>query len=200
MEKKRIAFITDTTGYIPEELKAHPDVYVVPIVVISDGKEYQDGVDLSSDELYDIIRNNKEVPKTSQPSAGTFQELYEKLKQDYDCAIAVHVSNKLSGTIASSKSGSELAEFDVEIVDSLSLSYGITTLIYKGLELAEKGGDLKEIANELRNAAANSRNLILLGSLEQLYKGGRMSGAQFLLGNVLQIKPILSPELFILRS
>lgn len=72
MEKKRIAFVTDTTGYIPEELKAHPDVYVVPIVVISDGKEYEDGVDLTSDQLYDIIRNNKEVPKTSQPSVGTF--------------------------------------------------------------------------------------------------------------------------------
>lgn len=118
--------------------------------------------------------------------------MYEKLKKDYDCAIAVHVSNKLSGTIASSKSGSDLAEFDVEIVDSLSLSFGITTLIYKGLEMAEQGADLKEIANELNKAAVNSSNLILLGSLEQLYKGGRMSGAQFLLGNVLQIKPILS--------
>ncbi len=125
----KIAFITDSTAFLTEELKAHPDVYVVPIVVISEGQEYEDGIDLHSDQLYDIIRNNKEVPKTSQPSVGKFQELYENLKEKYDHAIAIHVSNKLSGTISSSTAGAEQAEFDVEVIDSLSLSYGITPLI-----------------------------------------------------------------------
>lgn len=192
MSKKKIAFVTDSTAFITEELKGHPDVYVVPIVVISKEKEYEDGIDLSSEQLYDMIRNSKEVPKTSQPSVGKFTELYEELKQNYDAAVAIHVSNKLSGTIASSTTGKDQAEFDVEVVDSLSLSYAITTLMKKGLSMAEKGVDVKEIANELRDEATRSRNLILLGSLEQLYKGGRMSGAQFLLGNVLQIKPILT--------
>ncbi|MDQ0256752.1 DegV family protein with EDD domain [Evansella vedderi] len=192
MSKKKIAFVTDSTAFITEELKGHPDVYVVPIVVISEEKEYEDGIDLSSEQLYDMIRNSKEVPKTSQPSVGKFTELYEELKQNYDAAVAIHVSNKLSGTISSSTTGKDQAEFDVEVVDSLSLSYAITTLMKKGLSMAEKGVDVKEIANELRDEATRSRNLILLGSLEQLYKGGRMSGAQFLLGNVLQIKPILT--------
>ncbi|MBU9712570.1 DegV family protein [Evansella tamaricis] len=189
---KKIAFVTDTTAFIPEELKAHPDVYVVPIVIISEENQYEDGVDLSSNELYEMIRTSKKVPKTSQPSVGKFEELYTELKQNYDHAIAIHVSNKLSGTIASSTNGKNQAEFDVEVVDSLSLSDGITSLLLKGLELADQGVDFKEIAKDLRESASRSKNLILLGSLEQLYKGGRMSGAQFLLGNVLQIKPILS--------
>src|SRR5690554_5717511 len=113
MKKKKVAFVTDSTVYLSDKLKNHPDVYVVPIVVISDGKEYEDGIDLTSDELYNIIRNNKNVPKTSQPSVGRFVQLYEKLKEEYDQAIAIHVSNKLSGTIASSKAGSEQAEFPV---------------------------------------------------------------------------------------
>ncbi|SHG27335.1 DegV family protein [Ornithinibacillus halophilus] len=192
MTKKRIAFVTDSTAFLTEELRNHPDIYVVPIVVISDGKEYEDGIDLSSDQLYEIIRNEKQVPKTSQPSAGRFKDLYDQLKEKYDSAIAIHVSNKLSGTISSSKTGKDHSGFDVEMVDSYSLSYAITALLQKGIELAEEGLDNKQIAEELRGLAKKSRNLILLGSLEQLYKGGRMSGAQFLLGNFLKIKPILS--------
>ncbi|WP_156288697.1 DegV family protein [Oceanobacillus salinisoli] len=192
MSKKKIAFVTDSTVYLTEELRAHPDVYVVPIVVISEGKEYEDGVNLSSEELYNMIRNQKEVPKTSQPNVGKFIELYEKLKKDYDEAIAIHVSSKLSGTISSSTTAKEQAGFHVEAVDSFSLSYAITELLYKGLALVEEDKDAKEIASELQEKAKTSRNLILLGSLDQLYKGGRMSGAQFLLGNLLKIKPILS--------
>jgi DegV family protein with EDD domain len=192
MKKKKVAFVTDSTAYLTEELLNHPDVYVAPIVVISEGREYEDGVNLSSEDLYDIIRNNKEVPKTSQPSIGKFADLYETLKKDYDHAIAIHVSNKLSGTISSSTAGKDQVGFDVEVIDSLSLSFGITELINKGLKLVEEELDVKDIAVELRNQVAKGRNLILLGKLEQLYKGGRMSGAQFLLGNLLQIKPILS--------
>ncbi|RKQ33934.1 DegV family protein [Oceanobacillus halophilus] len=192
MNKKKIAFVTDSTAFLTEELRTHPDVYVVPIVVISDGKEYEDGVDLSADKLYEIIRTEKEVPKTSQPNVAKFQALYEQLKEDYDAAIAIHVSSKLSGTFSSSVTGKEQSDFHVEVIDSLSLSYAITVLLSKGLELAEMGEDVATIANKLKDASHNSRNLVLLGSLEQLYKGGRMSGASFLVGNLLQIKPILS--------
>lgn len=188
----KIAFVTDSTAYLSEELQNHPDVYVVPIIIISEGQEYKDGVELTSDQLYEIIRSSKKVPKTSQPSMGQFTELYEKLKSNYDSAIAIHVSNKLSGTVSSSTSGKDHAEFDVEVVDSLSISYGMTTLIEKGLQMAEDGIDVKSIAQELRENVSRLKNLVLLGSLEQLYKGGRMSGAQFLVGNVLQIKPILN--------
>lgn len=192
MEKKKIAFVTDSTAYLSEELRVHPDVYVAPIVIISEEQEYEDGVTLFSEQLYDMIRNNKTVPKTSQPSVGTFEELYNQLKKDYDHAIAIHVSNKLSGTVSSSNAGKDLAKFDVEVIDSFSLSYGMTTLIDKGLELAEQNVSVKDIATELRDEVMRSDNLILLGNLDQLYKGGRMSGTQFLLGNVLKIKPILT--------
>lgn len=192
MSKKKIAFITDSTAYLTEELRNHPDVYEIPMVIISENKEYEDGVDLSSNQLYQLIRDSKDVPKTSQPSIGKFQELYENLQKNYDHAIAIHISNKLSGTIRSSETAKEEVNFDVEVVDSLSLSYAITRLLYKGIELVDKGLGVKEVADKLREEVANSRNLILLGNLDQLYKGGRMSGAQFLLGNFLQIKPILT--------
>lgn len=191
MTKKKIAWITDSTAFITDDLKQNPDLFVMPLEIIFGEEAFEDGIDLTTDELYHRIRTEKKVPKTSQPSVGKFAELFEKLKEEYDSAIAVHISSKLSGTIASCKAGAEIAEFQVEIVDSKSMSYAITSLIYKGIELAGKDLDSKEIATKLNKEAEKSENYIILGSLEQFYKGGRMSGTQYLLGNILSIKPII---------
>lgn len=189
--KKEIAWITDSTAFITEELKNNPDVYVLPLQINFGKESFEDGVDLNTDQLYERINNLKEVPTTSQPSVGKFVELFEKLKSKYDKAIAVHISSELSGTIASCKAAAEIAEFEVGIVDSKSMSYAITTLINKGMEFAKKKMSFENIRAKLQDEAQNSENYILLGSLDQFYKGGRMSGTQYLLGSLLQIKPII---------
>lgn len=189
---KKIAWVTDSTAYITKELQANPDVYVMPLAIIFPDRTFEDGVDLTTNELYSRLNSEKEVPKTSQPPVGKFAELYEKLKAEYEHVIAIHVSSKLSGTFDSSRSGMEMAEVEGEIVDSLSMSYAITTLLNKGIALAQQGVNYKKIAEILRDEAIRSENYILLGSLDQFYKGGRMSGTQFLLGNLLQIKPIIT--------
>ncbi|WP_108668771.1 DegV family protein [Peribacillus acanthi] len=191
MTQKKIAWITDSTVLLTDELKSHPDVYVVPLTISVQNKVYEDGVDLTTDQLYEIINREKEIPKTSQPSVGKFNELYEKLKEEYDAGIAVHVSSKLSGTLSSSTAGAEMAGFHVETVDSLLMSSGISDLIEMGIHMQEAHTDYKIIAQTLREEAKKNENYILLGNLDQFYKGGRMSGTQFLLGNILQIKPII---------
>ncbi len=191
MDKKEIAWITDSTAYITEELKNNPDVYVLPLQINFGERSYEDGVDLNTDQLYDKINNEKEVPTTSQPSVGKFVELFEELKHKYERAIAVHISSELSGTIASCHTAADIADFEVGIVDSKSMSYAITTLINKGMEMAKEKIGFEKIFNKLQEETQNSENYILLGSLEQFYKGGRMSGTQYLLGTVLRIKPII---------
>lgn len=191
MTKKKIAWITDSTVYLTKELSNHPDVYVVPMVIIFGEEELEDGINLTTDELYRRIKENKQLPKTSQPSNGKFAELFEKLKDEYDNAIAVHISGKLSGTLASCQAGSEIADFPVETVDSKSMSYSITTLLNRGLQLASTGMDYKTIATKLRERSEKSERYMLLGNLDQFYKGGRMTGTSYLLGNILQIKPII---------
>ncbi len=189
--KKEIAWITDSTAFITEELKNNPDVYVLPLQINFGEESFEDGVDLNTDQLYDRINNQREVPTTSQPSVGKFVELFENLKSKYDKAIAVHISSELSGTIASCKAAAEIAEFDVAIVDSKSMSFTITTLINKGMEFAKNKMSVENIRAKLQEETQNAENYILLGSLDQFYKGGRMSGTQYLLGNILQIKPII---------
>ncbi|WP_339215750.1 DegV family protein [Ornithinibacillus sp. FSL M8-0202] len=192
MSKRKIAFVTDSTAFLTEELMAHPDVYVVPIVIISNGKEYEDGIDLSSAQLYEMIRTEKEVPKTSQPNVEKFKQLYKHLKEEYEHVIAIHVSSKLSGTISSSKAGMEQVGLQVKIIDSGSLSFAITFLIEKAIELVKHGTDVEEMVQQLDQMANQHKNLILLDTLEQLFKGGRLSSTQFVLGNLLKIKPILA--------
>lgn len=192
MSKKKIAWVTDSTAFITKELRENPDVYVMPLVITFSEESFEDGIDLTTDQLYKKINSAKVVPKTSQPSVGKFVELYEKLKTEYEQVIAVHISGELSGTVESSRAGMEMADFDGEIVDSKSMSYSITTLLHKGMELAKSFEDHKEIAAKLRESALNSEKYILLGSLDQFHKGGRMSKTQFLLGNLLQIKPIIT--------
>jgi DegV family protein with EDD domain len=191
MTKKKIAWITDSTAYVTKELLEHHDVYVVPLSITFGEESYEDGIDLNTDQLYSRIRNEKEVPKTSQPSAGKFAELFESLKPEYDAAVAVHVSSKLSGTLNSCIAGAELAEFPIFTVDSKCMSFAITSLINKGLKLAENDMPAHKIADILQSETDKSENYILLGSLEQFYKGGRMSGTQYLLGSLLKIKPII---------
>ncbi|KON88629.1 fatty acid-binding protein DegV [Sporosarcina globispora] len=191
MTKKKIAWITDSTAYITKELLDHPDVFVVPLSITFGEESFEDGIDLNTDQLYSRIRTEKEVPKTSQPSAGKFAELFESLDSEYEAAVAVHVSSKLSGTLNSCLAGSELAGFPIFAVDSKSMSYAITSLINKGLKLAENNMPAHKIADILQGEADKSENYILLGSLEQFYKGGRMSGTQYLLGSILKIKPII---------
>lgn len=191
MHKRKIAWVIDSSAFVNTMLKEHPDVYIIPLNIHFGQQQFIDGVDLTSEQLYERIRNGTDSAKTSQPSAGEFVELYTKLSKEYESIIAIHVSNGLSGTMSSSLNGAQIAKVHVECVDSLSLSAGITGLVEKGFHLEGQGLSFEEIASSLRIEATKFRNYILIGNLTQLYKGGRLSSAQFYLGNLLKIKPII---------
>lgn len=191
MTLEKIAWLIDSSAYLNNTLKDHPNVYVIPINIHFGLEQFVDGVDLTPEQLYDRIRNGTKSIKTSQPSAGEFAVLYEKLSKEYNSIIAIHVSKNLSGTLSSSINGAQIAQVQVEFIDSLSLSAGITGLVEKGLQLQQAGQSYKEIAVELREMTSKFRNYILIGNLTQLYKGGRLSSAQFYLGSLLKIKPVI---------
>ncbi|GLB57891.1 DegV family protein [Cytobacillus sp. NCCP-133] len=188
----KIAWVTDSTAYLNEELKNHPDLYQIPMTIIMDGNEYTDGVDLTPEELYARLKTLDTPPKTSQPSIGAFQNLYENLKGKYDAIIAVLVSAKLSGTVSSSEQASQLVDIPVYSVDSKILSYPLTRMILKGMEWAESGLAAEEVIRRIEILRDTGETYVLIGSLEQLHRSGRMSGIQFFLGSMLNVKPIIS--------
>ncbi|WP_409270405.1 DegV family protein [Neobacillus sp. SCS-31] len=191
---KKTAWVTDSTAFLDEELKNHSDLYTIPLSVILDGEEYADGIDLTAEELYAKLRELKTPPKTSQPSVGAFKELYDKLAENYDQIIAVLLSSKLSGTVSSSEQATQLVEIPVTTIDSKILAYPLSALIRKGIELERAGKTVEEIKLELEKHRDENETYVLIGSLEQLHRSGRMSGLQFFLGSMLSITPIISIE------
>lgn len=191
LTKKPLAWIVDSTAYISEKLKNHPDCFSVPLNIFFGEEQYTDGIDLTTIELYEKIKNSKELPKSSQPSVGAFSKKFEQLSENYDEAIAIHLSDKLSGTLASSIAGAEIAGFPVTFVDSLSLSYGTTALVEHGMDMHKNGATIPEIKKALTAMAGRVNNYISFGSLEQLHKSGRVGGLQFFLGSLLKVKPIV---------
>ncbi len=188
----RIAWVTDSTVYFEEKYRNHPDIYIVPMLIMFNGEEYKDGIDLSAEEFYQKLEGSSKLPTSSQPAVGTFIELYKSLQEEYDAIIAVHVSSKLSGTYSTSVQAAKMVEFPIEIIDSKVLALPMGKMIQRGLELQLEDRSLKDIVGELNDMSDHHETYVLIGSLEQLHRGGRMNGVQYLIGSALKIKPILS--------
>ena len=188
----RTAWVTDSTAFLDEELQYHPDIYTVPLTISLDGEEYTDGVDLTPAQLFERLKFLKTPPKTSQPSVGAFQTLYNQLAKDYDQVVAVLLSSKLSGTVSSSEQAAKLVDIPVTSFDSHILTYPMSALLKWGMQWIEAGESLENVIEKLENIRDTGETYVLVGSLEQLHRGGRMSGLQFFLGSLLNVKPIIS--------
>ncbi|WML40290.1 DegV family protein [Neobacillus sp. OS1-2] len=188
----KTAWVTDSTAFLDDELKNHPDLYTIPLTVLLDDVEFSDGIDLTPNQLFERIKQLKNPPLTSQPSVGAFQTLYERLAKDYDQIITVLISGKLSGTVSSSMQAAKLVDIPVITFDSQILTYPMSALLKKGMELLAMGHDVEWIIEELEQIRDTNETYVLVGSLEQLHRGGRMSGLQFFLGSMLNVKPIIS--------
>jgi len=188
----KTAWVTDSTAYLDIELQNHPDLYTIPLTVLLDGMEYSDGIDLTPQQLFERLKQLKNPPMTSQPSVGAFQSLYEQLAKDYDQIVTVLLSGKLSGTVSSSEQAAKLVDIPVTTFDSQILTYPMSALLKKGMELLAAEYSLESVIKELEQIRDTNETYVLVGSLEQLHRGGRMSGLQFFLGSMLNVKPIIS--------
>lgn len=191
---KKIAWVTDSTANVDNELQQHPDVYTIPLTLLLDDEEYLEGIDLTPHQLFEKLEQVKTIPKTSQPSIGTFKEFYESLASDYDVIISVHLSSKLSGTYQTSKQAAALVDIPVYSIDTNLIAFPMTILIKQGIKWAQSGDEAEDVCLKIKELTKRNETYVLVGSLEQLHRSGRMSGLQFMLGSVLNIKPIISIE------
>ncbi|WP_409298200.1 DegV family protein [Peribacillus sp. SCS-26] len=188
----RIAWVTDSTVSLDEELLQNDDVYTVPLQVLIEGQEYRDGIDITPAQMFAKMKLDGVVPTTSQPSVGTFLDLYSRLKGEYDCIIAFHVSGALSGTFSSSLQAAGMTDCSIYVIDTLILTYPMAVLIKKAMKMAAQGMRAEEIVNRINRIKESNKTYVLIGSLEQLHRSGRMSGTSYYVGSILNIKPIIS--------
>lgn len=192
MSKAKVAVVVDSTAYIPQALVEQYNIHVIPLLVNWSGESLRDNVDIIPDEFYARLETAKEMPSTSQPSAGEFFDLYSKVAEEADSIVSIHISSELSGTVASAHAAAKLMEdFPIEIVDSLSTSMGLGYMALASARAAENGADLQEVAEAARVLIPKARLVFAVDTLEFLHRGGRIGGASRLFGSMLSIKPLL---------
>ena len=192
MSKAKVAVVVDSTAYIPPALVAQYNIHVIPQILNWEGSSLRDDVDIKPDAFYARLASAKEMPTTSQPSAGEFHEFFSKVAETADSIVAVLISKLLSGTQASAQAAADMMEgYPIEIVDSESAAMGLGYMALAAARAAENGADPKEAAEAARALVKKMRVLFVVDTLEFLHRGGRIGGAQRLIGAMLSIKTIL---------
>lgn len=190
----KVAIVTDSTAYLPEELVKQHNISITPLSVIWGEEVQQDGVDILPHQFYERLSASKVMPTTSQVTPAVMHDTFKGLlDQGYD-VLGVFISSKISGTVQSAIQAVDMldgAAPRVAIVDSLSTSMAMGLPVLTTARVAQAGESLAECQKVTENACKNSGVFFLVETLEFLRRGGRIGGAQALLGNVLNIKPIL---------
>lgn len=186
------AVMTDSTAYIPKQLRESESIHMVPLSVVFGEVSYQEEMDLTTDEFYRMVKDAENLPKTSQPSIGNIIEKLEELAIDYDAVISVHLSSGISGTYQAVVSAGEMVEgitvypFDSEIS---CLPQGFYAL--EAAKMARDNASPESIIDRLEEMKQHMRAYFMVDDLGHLQRGGRLNGAQVLIGSLLQVKPIL---------
>ena len=187
-----IQFIIDSASdIIPAEAEALGLIHL-PLKVFFGDVEYSDSVDLTHKEFYEKLIENDEHPKTSQVNPDAFEQAFKKVVEAGDTAVVITLSSKLSGTYQSAMIAAADYEDQIFLVDSENVCVGERILVQRGLALRDQGLSAAEIKAQLDEEKKHIRLLALLDTLEYLKKGGRISSAAAMAGNLLSIKPVIA--------
>lgn len=187
---KSIAWVTDSTSTLDPEFAKNNHVYVVPLRLIVNNESYKENIEITPEEFYEKMRQHEQV-SSSQPPIGEFIELYESLKGQYDEIIALHCSSELSGTYSTSLQAADIAEVSVVGIDSKAGAYPVREMIMRGIHWQNMGFSVREIKEKIENIIQNMSFYLIPSSLSHLHRGGRLSGSQLVLGQLLRINLLL---------
>lgn len=192
----KLAVVTDSTAYLPDRIKEHEDLFIIPIPVILDGKIYNEGIDIEADEYYGLLNSSSEFPTTSQPALGEVIELYESIAaKGYDTILSIHLSAGISGFVSTLFSLKEsIKGIDLYPYDSKITSMPMGHMVEVALEGAENGTPVETILAKLDIIRDNTYAYLIVEDLNNLVRGGRLTNGAALIAGLLKIKPILTFE------
>lgn len=188
---RTVGIVTDSTSYLPTELAADLDIIKVPVAVIVGGKAYNEGVDISTAEVAQALREWKPVT-TSRPTPAEMLKAYvEMAEKGYSSVVSVHLSGKLSGTYESAAIAAQESPIPVTVVDSRTIAMAVGFACISGAHAANNGANAQEIADIIRGRSLASSIFFYVDTLEYLRRGGRISAMSAAIGNMFRVKPIL---------
>jgi len=187
----QVAVITDSTAYLPAGLAAARGVRVVPVHVVLAGRPGAEGVDVSPADVAATLARRGPVT-TSRPSPAEFAMAYaDAFSAGASGVVSIHLSGRMSGTVASARSAAADSAYDVEVVDSQTLCMGLGFAVLAAAAAAARGSSTAAVAQAAAATAAGTRTLFYVATLEHLRRGGRIGAAASRLGTALAVKPLL---------
>ncbi|WP_017184927.1 DegV family protein [Alkalibacillus haloalkaliphilus] len=191
----KTAVLTDSTAYIPQEQLDHWNIYMVPLSVTFGDESYRELVDITTKEFYEKVRTEKDLPKTSQPSVGDFTTKFEEIANDYDAVVSIHLSSGISGTYQAAVSAGDMVDgLEVHPFDSEISCMAQGFYVLEAAQMAQDGATPDEILNRLKEMKQDLNAYFMVDDLSHLARGGRLTGAQAMVGSLLQVKPLLHFE------
>jgi len=188
----RIKIFSDSTSDLNPEWIQTYDIGVIPLYVVFGDESLKDGVEITPEQLYARVDQDGRLPKTAAPSPADFMAAFRPYIEQGDDILYISLSSELSSTYQNAKIAStEFPEGRISVVDSLNLSSGIGLLVMKAAQAAEKGQTLAEVTKLVESVRPHVRTEFVIDTLEYLYKGGRCSGMQNLIGSLLKIRPVI---------
>ena len=185
--------VADTTCGLPRGLLEQRGIPFVPQVVIFGDQSFHDAGELDTAEFLKKLKASAVLPKTAAPEPTLYYPIFNKAKEHGESVIVVAPSAKISGTVRSAQiAAQEFAGLDIRIIDTLTVSCNLGSLVLIADEMAKAGKSADEIEAVIQEMIPRGRLYFVVNTLEYLAKGGRIGGAKALVGELIQIKPILA--------
>ncbi len=184
--------VADTTCGLPRDLLAKRGIPTVPQVVIFGEESFHDDKDLDTAAFIQKLKASKTLPKTAAPEPPLYFPIFEEAKEKGESVVVVAPTGKASGTVRSAQTAAqEYPGVDIRVVDSLTISCNLGSLVLLADDMAKAGKSADEIVAKLNEMIPRGRIYFLVDTLEYLAKGGRIGGAKRLVAELLEVKPIL---------
>jgi len=188
-----VTIVADTTAGLPRETTTRLGIPLIPQIVVFGEDSYRDDTELDTATFLQKLKASKELPKTAAPAPALYNSIYAEAKQRGESLIVIAPSAKVSGTVrAATVAAQDFPGLDVRVVDSLTIAGNLASLVLMANDWAKSGLDADTIVSRLNDWVARGRIYFLVNTLEYLQKGGRIGGAKALMGELLQVKPILT--------
>jgi DegV family protein with EDD domain len=194
--KWKIALVTDSTCDLAQDLIDKYQVNMLPVNINFGDNHYLDKITIQPEQFYKLLKENKDYPKSSQVNEKSFTNLYSHLASHYDSIIAIHLSDKLSGTFSSSQKAAQAIsrEFKkpISVINSKNLSGALGLVVLKAAQAIEKGYSHEQVTNMAENWVKHVRIFVSVRDIKYLIRGGRLNAVKGLIARILNINPIVS--------
>ena len=196
---RKVAVVADSVCCLSQEVLEKYDICVVPLQIVYEGKSYRDGVDITPNEVYKIMRKKENLPTTSTASAGDFLNAYRQMSRKAESILCITMTSLQSKTFEAASAAREIAKEEIpntniEVFDSRSVAGALGFIVREAARVASGGAGLEETIETAKKMRGKVNFLAMLDTLYYLARLGRIAKAAAWVGSVLDMKPVLGHD------